>query len=363
MALNLMLIQRSASTVEFLPLPSSVLKELQRQSRETTVILSTKLEGNDLDEREKRAALYAKRASAQEQEVYNLMRAAEVLDEWDERQLPITEEFIKKLHAIIRVIPYGRRPQLSQYRTQQNQVGTRNQAGFYLPPAWEDVPRLMEDLVAWVNSAAILTIPAPLRAGVVMYQFLTVHPYLDGNGRAARMLATYILRRAGLGLKGLFSLESYYDRNLRGYYANLQMGLPHNYYDGRNDPDLTPWLEFFVAGLAEVFQETATVVEARSSQYMAIEPELLRRLDPHQRMVFAQLAFKFNWMTTTDLRSLLGLSDRTIRDKVKRWIKEGFLSPKDEHSERVRSVALGAEYRDLAESVRREPERYRYLLK
>lgn len=363
MALNLMLIQRSASTVESLPLPSSVLKELQRQSRETTVILSTKLEGNDLDEREKRAALYAKGTSAQEQEVYNLMRAAEVLDEWDERQLPITEEFIKKLHAIIRVIPYGRRPQLSQYRTQQNQVGTRNQAGFYLPPAWEDVPRLMEDLVAWVNSAATLTIPAPLRAGVVMYQFLTVHPYLDGNGRTARMLATYILRRAGLGLKGLASLESYYDRNLRGYYASLQMGLPHNYYDGRNDPDLTPWLEFFVAGLTEVFQEAATVVEARSSQYMAIEPELLRHLDPHQRMVFAQLAFKFNWMTTTDLRSLLGLSDRTIRDKVKRWIKEGFLSPKDEHSERVRSVALSAKYRDLAESVRREPERYRYLLK
>ena len=362
-AQNLMVMQRSASTVEYLPLPASVLKELQRESRETTVILSTKLEGNDLDEREKREALYAKKASAQAQEVYNLMRAAEVLDDWDERQLPITEELIKKLHAIIRVMPYGRRPQLSQYRTQQNQVGTRNQPGFYLPPMWKDVPRLMEDLVAWVNSPATLAVPAPLRAGVFMYQFLCIHPYMDGNGRTARMLATYILRRAGLGLKGLFSLESYYDRNLKGYYANLQMGLPHNYYDGRNDADLTPWLEFSVAGLSEVFQEAAAVVETRSLQYMSVEPEPLKSLDPQQRMVFAQLAFKYNWMTTTDLRSLLGLSDRTIRGKIKRWIDEGFISPRDEHSERIRSVTLAKGYRDLAETMRKEPQRYRYLLK
>ncbi|MGE5591216.1 MAG: Fic family protein [Bacillota bacterium] len=363
MARNLMLIQKAAATVEFLPLPSSTLKELQRQSRETTVILSTKLEGNDLDERAKRAALYAKKPSAQAQEVFNLMRSAELLDDWAERQLPITEEFIKKLHAVIRVIPYGRRPHLSQYRTQQNQVGNRNQPGYYLPPEAKDVPKLIEDLVAWINAPATLTIPAPLQAGIFMYQFLTIHPYMDGNGRTARMLATYILRRAGLGLKGLFSLESYYDRNLRGYYANLQMGLSHNYYKGRNDPDLTPWLEFFVTGLAEVFQEAAGLVQAESLQYMAIEPEPLRHLDPHQRMVFAQLAFRREWMTTTDLRSLLGLSDRTIRDRVKQWIQQGFLAPRDEHSERVRSVTLSPQYQDLVRAVREEPDRYRYLLR
>ena len=81
-----------------------------------------------------------------------------------------------------------------------------------------------------------------------MWQFLTIHPYVDGNGQTARMLATYILRRAGLGLKGLFVLETYYDRDLGTYYESLQMGLHHDYYFGRHDADLTQWLSFFLAG-------------------------------------------------------------------------------------------------------------------
>lgn len=112
-----------------------------------------------------------------------------------------------------------------------------------------------------------------------------------------------------------------------------------------------------------MFQEAASLVEAESSQYLAIEPELLRHLDPHQRMVFAQLAYRLEWMTTTDLRSLLGLSDRTIRDRLKQWIGQGFLTPRDEHSERVRSITLSADYQDLAKAVREEPDRYRYLLR
>lgn len=61
----------------------------------------------------------------------------------------------------------------------------------------------------------------------------------------------------GYGLKGLFVLENFYDRNLAEYYRRLQLGLHHNYYFGRNEADLTPWLEFFIDGLAEVFEEAA----------------------------------------------------------------------------------------------------------
>lgn len=362
-AYNLMAIQRAATVVDQLPLPSSVLSQLQKQSREATVILSTKIEGNRLDERSKRQAMYAESQHAEGQEVSNLMKALKFLEQAEERQLPITEELIKKLHAIIQVIPHGRRPRLSEYRTEQNQVGRRNEEGFYLPPEPQDVPGLMEDLVAWVNAPSTLEVPAPIRAGVFLYQFLTIHPYMDGNGRTGRMSGAYILRRAGLGLKGLFVLESYYDRNLQGYYQNLQIGLHHNYYFGRNDPDMTPWVDFFVRGVAEVFADAAQIVEEKSREYMAVEPEFLRDLDPQQRVVFAQLAFKFNWVSTTDLRNLLGLSDRTVRERVKTWISQGFLSPRDEAAQRIRSVTLGPAYQELAQQVRIEPDRYRYLLK
>jgi hypothetical protein len=141
------------------------------------------------------------------------------------------------------------------------------------------------------------------------------------------------------------------------------MGLHHNYYFGRNDPDMTPWVVFFVTGVAEVFDDAAQIVQEKSREYMAVEPELLRGLDPQQRLVFAQLAFKFDWVSTTDLRNLLDLSDRTIREKVKIWIGQGFLAPRDQAAERIRSVTLGSAYQGLAQQVRTEPERYRFLLK
>lgn len=362
-AQNLMKIQRASLLVESLPLPSSVLEILRKESREETVLLSTKLEGNTLDEQAKREALYRQHTSDEQQEVYNLMKAIDYLDECEERQLPITEEFIKKLHAVIRVINHGRRPRQSEYRTEQNQVGKRNESNWYLPPEPTDVPRLIEDLVAWVNSSNAQNVPAPIKAGVVMWQFLTIHPYMDGNGRTARMIATYILRQGGFGLKGLFVLETFYDRNLREYYKNLQMGLHHNYYFGRNDCDITQWLEFFISGLAEVFGEAAKLVEEKSQEYTTIEPELIRVLDPNQRIVFTQLAFRYSWASTSDLRKWLNLSDRTIRDKVKGWIDSGFVMPRDKEGQRIRSVVLAPEYQSLAQEIRQEPERYRYLLK
>jgi len=362
MAQNLMYIQKASLLVESLPLPSSILAALKKNSREETVLLSTKIEGNSLDEKGRRDALYHPRTSDEQQEVYNLMKAIEYLDACEERQLPITEEFIKKLHAIIKVINQGRRSRLSEYRTEQNQVGKHNDSDWFLPPEPSDVPILMEDLIAWVNSPSAQETPSPIKAGVVMWQLLTIHPYMDGNGRTARMIATYILRHGGLGLKGLFVLETFYDRNLKEYYKNVQMNLHHNYYFGRNDCDVTQWLEFFISGLAEVFGEAAKIVAEKSQEYTAIEPELIRILDPNQRILFSQLAFRYNHASTSDLRKWLNLSDRTVREKVKQWITSGFVMPRDKGGQRIRSVVLTPEYQSLAEEIRLEPERYRYLL-
>ncbi len=233
------------------------------------------------------------------------------------------------------------------------------------PPLYtstKDVPELMEDLVAWINAPEQIDLVAPIKAGIFMYQFLTIHPYMDGNGRTARMFATYIMLRGGLGLKGLFVLERYYDKNLDAYYENLQMDLHHNYYFGRDSTDLTRWLSFFIRGVAEVFHDTAQIVTRKSQEYTSVEPEVLRKLDAEQRMVFGQLAFRRDSVSTSDLRILLGLSDRTLRERVKTWIASGFLVPKSEGAQRVRSVILGAQYREIADSIQAEPEKYRYLL-
>lgn len=363
MLTNLMKIQESATLISQMPLPAHILKDLKHDSMMETVIYSTKIEGNFLDENRKRAAVFKKSGKKDEQEVYNLWKALEFLDHCEAKKLLVTEELIKKLHAIINVIASGRRPQLSQYRTVQNTV-TEKRAGriVYLPPEPQDVAALIEDLVAWLNAPETMAIPAPIKAGIFMHQFFTVHPYIDGNGRTGRALATYILRLGGLGLNGLFVLEKFYDRNLRGYYDSIQMGLHHNYYFGRNEANLTPWLDFFIAGLADVFQEVAEIVKIKSIEFMRVEPQLLRSLDIYQRPVFAQLAFRRDFLTTSDLQRLTGFADRTVRDKVRQWIGQGFIVPSDPHSQRIRAVRLAPKFRDLAEEIGKDPDSYKYLL-
>ena len=80
---------------------------------------------------------------------------------------------------------------------------------------------------------------------MVHYQFMTIHPYYDGNGRTARLLATFILHKGGYGLGGFFSLGEHYARGLQGYYRALTIHPRHN-YSGRREADLTPWLEYFI---------------------------------------------------------------------------------------------------------------------
>lgn len=87
-ALGLMDIQRASALVDLLPLPASILDPLKKESMEKTVILSTKIEGNALDEAAKRRALYQTSSDNEEQEVYNLMKALEYLDEAEKKEAP-----------------------------------------------------------------------------------------------------------------------------------------------------------------------------------------------------------------------------------------------------------------------------------
>ena len=125
---------------------------------------------------------------------------------------------------------------------------------------------------------------------------------------------------------------------------------------------LTPWLNFFIAGLAEVFQEAAKIVKEKSAEFTKVEPKLLRGLDVYQRPVFAQLAFKHNYLTTSNLQKLTGFADRTVRDKVKKWIEEGFIVPLDPKAQRIRAIKLAPPFQELADEVSKDPDSFKYLL-
>ena len=117
----------------------------------------------------------------------------------------------------------GKKP--TPYRGGQNVIrdaGSRRIV--YMPPEASDVPRLMKELVDWLRRSEREGVPCPIRAGIAHYQFATIHPYYDGNGRTARLLTTLILHRGGYDLKGLYSLEEYYARDLSAYYGRWRSG-------------------------------------------------------------------------------------------------------------------------------------------
>lgn len=132
-----------------------------------------------------------------------------------------------------------------EYR--QVQVATRNaltnEISYMAPPAIE-VSYLMDDFVNWFNSLSSSEIHPVLKAGIVHFELVRIHPFVEGNGRTARATATLSLFKDGYDIKKFFSLEEYYDKNPASYYAFL----PH--VGTTVDDDVTSWLEYFTEGLA-----------------------------------------------------------------------------------------------------------------
>lgn len=110
----------------------------------------------------------------------------------------------------------------------------------------------MTGMIRWINKSTELA--CPIIAGIAHYQFATIHPYYDVNGRTARLLTTLILHLGGYDLKGLYSLEEYYARNLGLITKQLVLAPLNNYYMGRAEADITKWIEYFVDGMAVSFE-------------------------------------------------------------------------------------------------------------
>ncbi len=351
-ARGLMQIEAARALVEHTTIPPAAEAELRAHARVRAVHYSTFIEGNRLTMSQAKAAI----ADANLQiagrerdvsEVRNYWNALLRVEDWAQKKKPLTEELIKRLHALVEV---GPRAKPTPYREGQNAIkNSSTGALIYLPPEAEDVPSLMASLVAWAAEAERSGLPAPLIAGLVHYQFVTIHPYYDGNGRTARLLATFILHKGGYGLNGFFSLEEHHARDLPGYYQALTTHPHHNYYFGRSEADLTPWLEYFISTLAVVFEAVRLTAQKCAFEGRQAEPEELRRLDHRERVVLGLFASK-ETVTAPQVAAELGLSERMARNLLTDWVRDGWLEVADP-SRRARSYSLSAKYRQYIGSL------------
>jgi len=180
--------------------------------------------------------------------------------------------------------------------------------------------------VDWVNHQMQLAeLPAPVIAGIAHYQFATIHPYYDGNGRTARLLTNLILHKSGYGLKGIYSLEEYYAKDLQSYYEALTVGPGHNYYMGRETSDITEWIAYFCNGMAEAFAAVRLkTAEAAKEAPQHDQSSLLRELEARQKLILPMFK-ESRFITTLEVAEALKLHRHTALNLCKQWVADGFL--------------------------------------
>jgi len=344
---HLQTIERVRETVRLTVLPPAVAEVLRTRAHIRSTHYSTMIEGNRLTLRETEVVIQEGRQipgrERDVREVEHYYQALQQMDTWVEGGQEITEERIRKLHAILYS---GRQARPTPYRDGQNVIREDGGEIIYMPPEAEDVPGLMSELVSWIHKSAA-DLPVPVIAGVVHYQFETIHPFYDGNGRTGRMLTTWILYQAGYDLGKYYSLEEFYAEDLPSYYTALVTHAHHNYYFGRNEAEVTPWLVYFLKGMAVVFERVAEQVREHmmGGEVNQEAVALLRSLDHRARRILGLFASQ-DFIQSSEVAGLLGISVRQTRTLLTRWVEDGWLEVVDP-SRRGRKYRLVEEYRIL----------------
>lgn len=221
-----------------------------------TVHHGTHIEGNEMTLGEVKGALQGRDVTARErdiQEVFNYRNIVKYMDKWSENEQelsrPIDIGTVLTLHKISMeklLLP----ERLGVFREVEVVLkNSRTGLTSFKPPAARNVPALLNLFLDWINSAEAQEIHPVIRAGVTHYEFARIHPFVDGNGRVGRALATLVLFKSGFDTKRFFSLEEFYDRNSARYFEALQNTSNQLVVD-ESERDLTFWLEFFSEGLA-----------------------------------------------------------------------------------------------------------------
>jgi len=254
------------------------------------------------------------------QEVLNYLEALERISEFAQRS-PFKSEDLLEVHKTVTKETLENPEDEGIFRNRQVFVGNRITGEvIFMPPPTEQVHQLMNEFLEWFNSTAVSEIDPVIEAGLTHYELVRIHPFIDGNGRAARVIATLVLYKRGFDTKRFFALDDYYDQDRRGYYAALKSV-------DQSTLDLTGWLEYFTDGVAVSIKAVKDKVIGLSKDIKLLKEKGQIALTERQMKIVERIIDK-GQITNREMRELFGLSDEGVRKEISKLVKLGVVKRK-----------------------------------
>lgn len=325
---SLLNIEKNKIILENTKVPTILLNRFRKNTKKKSTYASNAIEGNPLSYEQVEIIIESKKRHflKPEQEIRNYYNVLEYLENELKKHTPFSLELLLNVQKQIvfgeskdKIGLRGAMPPGFLFAVYDNKTGKPE----YIPPEYSDVPHLLDELIKYINESDDHPI---IKAAILHYQLVTIHPFEDGNGRTARIMSNYILSYYGYGFKEIGSLEEYFSYDLNEYYVSLQMGLPALYYNGRdNPPHPEIWINYFIK-IFSLYAEKVTQIATNSIRDN--EKERFNKLSIKAKKLLKYLQIKkITEFSPIELSNIFHVSNRTIINWSIELCNNGYIKP------------------------------------
>jgi len=300
--------------------------QLRRQAILRMAHTSTSIEGNRLAQFEVGQVIEGKAVRAPQKdvlEVENYYKALQLMDVMSRSREPLTKEEVLKMHRqVINGLVEQRK--VGVFRPSSiyvlHDLGDGREKLLYKGPNSKKVPGMIDDILEWLKKSRSEEIHPIILAGIFHVQFVTVHPFTDGNGRSVRLLTQLLLYRNNWDFRKILVLEDYYNRDRMSYINHIHEVVGYHY---RPEKDLTPWLEYFIEGFLIEARKALEQIQAigfgktsRKSEQVFLDKDELQIMD---------FLTTNGRITSDDVADIFNITKRAAQLKLKKLLSSKLL--------------------------------------
>jgi len=292
---------------------------LRREALIRSAHSSTAMEGNKLTVEEVSQLALGRKIMAtrkEKQEVLNYLNVLQNIQDY-QNDGKVTEKLLLKLHKDITKETLDNPDDEGIYRKVQVVIGNKDTGEVvFTPPKTEKVPQLTKALLEWINQE--IELHPVLNAGLSHYEFVRIHPFVDGNGRTARALATLILYIRDFDIKRFFTLDDYYDSDRKAYYAALKSV-------DKNTLDTTQWIEYFTDGVLISINGVKKKILSLSIKKSGPQIALTKK-----QMKIMEKIVTNGRITSKEIQEMFKISRQAVHKELKKMIELSVMEPRGE---------------------------------